>query len=139
MTGLLTVPRWLAEPHLPVLALGLVVVLLIGLAIRRHFRRGPSAAEIEKRRRMALNANGKLGDGEVIDLEGVAIVYSYAVAGVGYTASQDVATLEALLPENTLSLIGPALVKFDPRNPANSIVLCEEWSGLGGRAVRSAK
>jgi hypothetical protein len=31
-----------------------------------------------------------------------------------------------------MALLGPALVKFDPRNPANSIVICEEWSGLGG-------
>ena len=30
---------------------------------------------------------------------------------------------------------GPATVKYSPRNPANSIVICEEWSGLraGGR------
>jgi hypothetical protein len=54
------------------------------------------------------------------------------VGGVGYTAAQDVMSLEALLPSHRMSMIGPALVKFDPRNPANSIVLCEEWSGLRG-------
>jgi hypothetical protein len=43
-------------------------------------------------------------------------------------------TLEALLPEDQMSMIGPALVKFDPRNPANSIVLCEDWSGLRRRS-----
>jgi len=41
-------------------------------------------------------------------------------------------SLQALLPSNPMSVIGPAQVKFDPRNPANSIVLCEEWSGLRG-------
>ena len=29
-----------------------------------------------------------------------------------------------------LSGLGPVAVKYDPRNPANSIVLAEEWSGL---------
>ena len=99
----------------------------------RLLRRKPSAEGIEKRRRAAIHATGKLGDGEVIDVEGVAVVYSYSAGGVGYTASQDVTVFESQMPENTMSLIGPALVKFDPRNPANSIVICEEWNGLGGR------
>jgi hypothetical protein len=29
-----------------------------------------------------------------------------------------------------LSDLGPVSVKYDPRNPANSIVVSEEWSGL---------
>jgi hypothetical protein len=116
-----------------ILAAGFVAAAATAFLLWKYLRRRPSPEEIEKGRRTALNATGKLGDGEVIDVQGVAIVYSYAVAGVGYTASQDVAALEALLPENTMTVIGPALVKFDPRNPANSIVLCEEWSGLGGR------
>jgi hypothetical protein len=118
----------------PQWVLGLVVAAAIVALAARLLRRRPSAEEIEKRRRTELNAKGKLGDGEVVDIEGVAIVYSYSVGGVGYTASQDVSALEALMPENTMSLIGPALVKFDPRNPANSIVLCEEWCGVGQRA-----
>jgi hypothetical protein len=31
------------------------------------------------------------------------------------------------------ALAGPAIVKYIPRNPANSIVICEEWSGLRAR------
>ena len=113
---------------------GIVVCVLAAAFLAwKYLRRKPTAEEIEKQRRTALHANGKLGDAEVIDVEGVAIVYSYAVAGVGYTASQDIAPFEAQLPENTMTLIGPARVKFDPRNPANSIVICEEWSGLIGR------
>jgi len=109
------------------------LVVLAAILLWLFFRRKPTAEEIERRRRAAIYANGKLGDGEVIEIEGVAIVYSYSVGGVGYTASQDVSVFEAQLPENTMTLIGPALVKFDPRNPANSIVICEEWNGLGGR------
>ena len=115
------------------------IALVSGLAVLAAvtlwlvLRRKPTAEEIEKRRRAAIYANGKLGDAEVIEIEGVAIVYSYSVGGVGYTASQDNTAIEAQLPDNTMTLIGPALVKFDPRNPANSIVICEDWNGLGGR------
>jgi hypothetical protein len=115
------------------IAIALAAVLVAAVLAWKLLRPKPSAEELERRRRAALQANGKLGDGEVIDVEGVAIVYSYSVGGVGYTASQDVSIFEAQLPENTMTLIGPALVRFDPRNPANSIVIAEEWNGLGGR------
>jgi len=109
------------------------LIVLAAILLWLYFRRKPTAEEIEKRRRAAIHANGKLGDAEVIEVEGVAIVYSYSAGGVGYTASQDITAFESQLPENTMTLIGPALVKFDPRNPANSIVICEDWNGLGGR------
>jgi hypothetical protein len=115
------------------IAIALAAVLVAAVLAWKLLRPKPSAEELERRRRAALQANGKLVDGEVIDVEGVAIVYSYSVGGVGYTASQDVSIFEAQLPENTMTLIGPALVRFDPRNPANSIVIAEEWNGLGGR------
>jgi hypothetical protein len=114
------------------IALGAAAVVFLALLAWKFLRKKPTAEELERRRRAAIQANGKLGDGEVVDVEGVAVVYSYSVGGVGYTASQDVSVFEGKLPENTMALLGPALVKFDPRNPANSIVICEEWSGLGG-------
>lgn len=112
------------------LAAGAIGLILIALLAWRLLRRKPSPDEMERRRRIAVNASGKLGDGEVIDVEGAAVVYSYAVAGVGHTASQDVAPFITQLPENTLELVGPTRIKFDPRNPANSIVICEDWNGL---------
>jgi hypothetical protein len=128
-------PGWWADlaarlsfPALAVLAVA--GCLAIGLVIRRLFRRGVAPDELEKRRRQYVNLNGKLGDGEIIDVEGAAIVYSYHAGGVGYSTSQDVGVLEDLLPADRLMLIGPVSVKFLPGNPANSIVLCEEWSGL---------
>jgi len=77
-----------------------------------------------------LYLRGKISDGEVIEFEGSSIMYSYYVAGVGYTAMQDLSGLAEFLPENPLALIGPVCLKHDPRNPANSIVVCEKWSGL---------
>ena len=64
------------------------------------------------------------------------IYYSYSVRGVTYTASQDLAQLRAQIPADLEKLIGPASLKYSPRNPANSIIVCEKWSGL--RAKPSA-
>jgi hypothetical protein len=57
------------------------------------------------------------------------LFYSYEVRGVEYTASQDVAHLKDFVP-NELSVNGPVSIKYDARNPANSIVVAEQWSGL---------
>ncbi|HZL55933.1 MAG TPA: hypothetical protein VFC21_02560 [Bryobacteraceae bacterium] len=113
---------------------GLIVTLLgiagIGLLLWKFLRLRPDPDEIERLRRLGVNARGKLSEGEIIDLEGACIVYSYSVGGVGYTAAQDILVLESLLPADRMSIVGPVIVKFEPGNPANSIVLCEEWSGL---------
>jgi hypothetical protein len=101
-----------------------------GIAFKRYLRNRPTQDEIERRRREAINAGGKICDGEIIEIEGPSIIYTYSVAGVGYTAAQDVTPLESMLPEDVMSLIGPIALKYDPRNPANSIVICETWSGL---------
>jgi hypothetical protein len=101
-----------------------------GIAFRRYLRNRPTPDEIERRRREAINAAGKICDGEIIEIEGPSIIYSYSVAGVGYTAAQDVTPLESMLPADVMSMIGPIALKYDPRNPANSIVICEAWSGL---------
>ncbi|MDQ6665705.1 MAG: hypothetical protein M3Z23_15100, partial [Acidobacteriota bacterium] len=69
-----------------------------------------------------------------VELQANVIEYSYHARGVGYTAWQDLSSLQAYLPEDRWSVVGPVSVKYDPRNPANSIVLCEQWSGL--RKVR---
>lgn len=107
-------------------------------AIRRHLRGRPSAEELERARRATLNLKGKMGDGEIVDVEteAASIIYSYSVAGVIYTASQDVSTLKSMLPRELMTMVGPVSVKFDPRNPANSIVLCENWSGLRSKESR---
>jgi hypothetical protein len=120
---------------IPIWAAALVFVILLGggFVAWRYLRRRPTPEEIERLRRLAIHRNGKMGDGEIVDVEGVSIVYSYSVAGVVYTASQDTTTLKEKLPPDRMSMVGPVSVKFHPRNPANSIVLCEEWSGLRNR------
>ena len=89
-----------------------------------------SPEEAERRRRVALNATGKMGDATLLEVRDNLVFYSYDVRGVEYTASQDVSTLEALLPEDPSAVNGVVYVKYDSRNPANSMILSEEWSGL---------
>jgi hypothetical protein len=114
-------------------------VLAAGFFLWRFLRRKPDPEELERLRRAAIHRDGKMGDGEIMDVDSVSntgailIVFSYSVAGVVYTASQEVMVLRSLLPPDLMTMVGPISVKFDPRNPANSIVLCEAWSGLRNR------
>ncbi len=93
-------------------------------------RRRPSPAAIERERRRAVNAAGRMVDGVILDVPREGIHYSYCVRGVEYTAFQEVAALRDRLPEDSAALVGPVTVKYLPAQPANSIVVCEEWSGL---------
>ena len=86
------IPVWAAAVLVFVISLG-------GGFVAWHFlRRRPTPEEIERLRRLTVHREGKLGDGEILDVEGSSIVYSYSVAGVVYTASQDATTLEEKLP-----------------------------------------
>lgn len=116
------------NPNLAALLTAAGILLPVALWIVFH-RRLP-AEEKERRRRLAVNAYRRAIEGVVDDAEGDFIHFKYHLRGVGYSASQDVSSLAALLPENRGLLLGTASVRFDPRNPANSIVICEEWSGL---------
>ena len=112
------------------IAAGSAVVLIAAICWRAWLMRRPTAEELERRRRTLLNQSGKMADAMVLDVQEAAIQYSYDVRGVEYTATQDISMLQDRLPSDRLSVAGPAAVKYDPRNPANSIVLCENWSGL---------
>jgi hypothetical protein len=85
--------------------------------------------ERERRRRAALVAGGKMGDATLTEVREHFIFYAYIVRGVEYTASQDVSALRDRVPTD-LSLVSAVSVRYDPRNPANSIVVAEEWTGL---------
>jgi hypothetical protein len=101
----------------------------------RMFRREVPPEEQERLRREMIHAKGKIGDGEILDVDGSVIMYTYTVAGVGYTVAQDASAIESLLPEDRMLMVGLASVRYDPKNPPNSIVVGEQWSGL---RIRSA-
>ena len=109
--------------------LGVLVVLLVIIGVRAWLRSRISPQEKERRRRMMLMSMGKMGDASLVDIHDDLLVYRYAVRGAEYTASQDISSLKEFVPGGVAPL-GSICVKYDPRNPANSIVLAEEWSGL---------
>ena len=106
-------------------------LVTLGVVIVFRIRRNPS--DREKRRRLTVNQYGRLGDATITDVNGDTLYYEYSVGGVVYTASQDISQLRALIPSDPERLIGTVSLKYSLRNPANSIVLCEEWSGLRAR------
>lgn len=94
------------------------------------FKRRLTPAERERRRRAALNKERRTVEGFITEAGAELIHYQYELRGVTYFASQDVTALGDHLPGDPTRVIGAAGVKYDPKNPANSIVLCEGWSGL---------
>jgi hypothetical protein len=103
---------------------------LVGLGAWVIRRRSSSPEKREQRRRLALHAAGRIGDALVTEGTEDALFYTYTVRGVQYAASQDITSLRSVLPSAPERLIGMAGIKYSTRNPANSILLCEEWSGL---------
>lgn len=117
-----------AEELTLVLAVVLVVlVAIIGYRAWKGSRITPE--ERERQRRFLLVERGKMGDATLVEVREDLLFYSYDVRGMEYTASQDVSHLRQFVPED-LSTLGPVSVKYDARNPANSIILAENWSGL---------
>ena len=113
--------------------LAVLLLILVGImAWRAWQRRRVPPEERERRRRAWLAATGKLGDGTLVEIREDVVFYSYAVRGVEYTASQDLTRLLDKVPAD-LSQMPSVGVKYDPKNPANSIVVAEEWTGLHSR------
>jgi hypothetical protein len=111
-----------------VAAVGLAAVL----GYRAWRRSQVTPEERERRRRNALVARGKITDATLVEIQDTVLVYTYLVRGVEYTASQEVGSLSAHMPSAMGLGVGPVSVRYSPGNPANSIVLAEDWSGLRG-------
>ena len=107
----------------------LLVVIAAALGYRAWRTSRVTPEDRERQRRAVLAASGKMGDATLVEFRDNNLFYSYLVRGVEYTACQDVSSLQDRIP-GTLSVESPVSVKYDPRNPANSIVVAEQWSGL---------
>ena len=110
------------------LALLAGVLLALGAYILLDFRTSPEKKE--RMRRLTLSRKGRLGDGTITEATGSTIYYTYSISGVVYTASQEITNLSEFLPADPERLVGPVWLKYATQNPANSIVVCEQWSGL---------
>jgi hypothetical protein len=119
------------------IALGAIGLALASYAILR--RKPKDADQIELERRTWLNTIGRITDGTVIDVQEITtalnrpatmLIYQYDVAGVSYEASQDVTYLRQWINLHSCRLGVPTSVKYDTRNPGNSMVIAEGWVGL---------
>lgn len=104
---------------------GAVIAAALIVWVWRRSRITPE--EQERRRRLTISRQGRLIEAVVTDLDNNLVHYSYEIRGIRYTASQDVSSFAGGLAE---TIIGPASCKYQHDNPANSIVICEGWSGL---------
>jgi hypothetical protein len=105
----------------------------------------PTAEEIERSRRDLLANIGRITDGSITDVSTShtstdqelqeefsrtpqIIIYNYRIAGVSYECGQIVTALPDYVRDIRIDL--PIQVRYDPHNPADSIVVAESWSGL---------
>ncbi len=121
----------MVSPAAQLTLLGVAAVLLIALGAWIALRVVQSSPEKkEKKRRLWVNRNGRLGEAVITEATESVLYYTYSIQGVRYATSQDVSALSSLLPAEPTRLVGTANLKYTVKNPANSILLCEEWSGL---------
>ena len=105
-------------------------------AARRRRRKTPE--ELECLRRLAVNACGRIGLGKIVEVAepvaggpaGPVLLYDYEVGGVTYEAAQDVSALPEIAAAAPFLPGQTASVKYDPKQPTNSILVCEVWCGV---------
>jgi hypothetical protein len=110
-------------------ALGLVIY-------SRRRRRSPE--EAERLRRLEVNRRGRVTHGQILDLlepepgqpGARMVVFKYEVAGVTYEAAQDISALPNIIAQVRRATGQTARLKYDVVRPTNSIIACEEWSGV---------
>src|SRR2546428_766965 len=107
-----TLANFLSSGETSLVVLGGIAVVALGAwSVRWYLNSRPTAAELERRRRVALNSRGKMGDANLLDYRDHVVFYSYDVGGAEYTACQDLTGLESLLPTDRWSAIGPVSIK----------------------------
>ena len=117
-----------------------MAALATATAAAVYFAWRPADTPAEKERRLKVNASGRFADGTVVDFRSMAsaegsgpeelVFYHYSVGGVEYSAAQDIATLRDRIGGWPSRIVGAVNVKYQSQRPSNSIIICEEWSGL---------
>ena len=119
------------------------------LLLYSRLRKRESPEEIEFQRRTLLAHQGRIIDGSIVGIDGSTedssadgtldvppdylldphmLIYRYRIAGVTYECAQDVSSLADHVRNLRIDL--PVQVRYDPRNPGNSIVVAEDWNGV---------
>jgi hypothetical protein len=139
-----------------VLAMGGAALAAIAMIVYAFLRPSVNPEAEERKRRLHLNQIGRIAEGQVVDLVEHApeskgarkglfgasarplsdmrprhlVSYSYAISGVIYHTAQDITGLESQIRLERLVPGQPASIKYDPSNPADSILVADDWSGL---------
>jgi hypothetical protein len=124
-------------------------VAVTGLVLYVLLRKRISPEEIELQRRTLLAREGRIIDGSIVGIDGSTednstdgaldvspdhlatpqvLLYRYRIAGVTYECAQDVTSLAEYVHNIRIDL--PVQVRYDPRNPGNSIIVAENWNGV---------
>lgn len=131
-------PQWaeVAAAFVAVVVLAIAaVVLLTG-----KWRRENDPDEKERLRRLEVNRNGRITSGEVVDIVDEELApngarrrflhYRYSVGAVDFAACQDVTLISERIGDDPRGIVGAVAVKYHNKNPYNSIIVCEHWSGF---------
>jgi len=115
-------------------AVAAAVAILAAAGAIGYWKSRKTPEERERLRRLGINARGRITDGyllETMNRDGRRVVfYEYSVSQVTYNAAQDISSIaEALQVEGICDGV-PARIKYDPQNPGDSIIACEDWSGI---------
>ncbi len=130
------VPPFLRSPR-TLAIVGLGIATAVSISWYRMNRVEPDEEELERERRDYLAAIGRIVDGSITETRWAdeaedatpnTLIYRYRIAGVTYECAQDVRPLSEYVRHVRIDL--PIQVRFDPRNPGDSIVVAETWSGL---------
>lgn len=124
-------------PEILFTSAGLVLVAALGAWAVRNWRR-KSPEELERLRRLEVNRRGRLVTGQILDFVEPPpgkpgprlITYKYQVGGVAYEAAQDLSALPNVVTLARRATGQYVNFKYDPQRPTNSILACEEWSGV---------
>ncbi len=119
-----------------------MLALAVSLVVSRN-RKTPEQRERERRQR--LNKGGRITIGNILDVQEIQnnghgpmqlLIYQYDVAGVSYEASQDVTHLRQYIDLHACKMGLSTSIRYDPKNPGDSIVVSEHWSGIYQMAAR---
>lgn len=120
------------------------VVLLAG-----KWRRENDPDEKERLRRLEVNRNGRITSGEVVDIVDEELApngarrrflhYRYSVGAVDFAACQDVTLIAGRIGDDPKGIVGAVAVKYHNKNPYNSIIVSEEWSGFRQAAKQTVE
>lgn len=131
----------LLHGHNPRVAAAVAAGALVGVSLCWRLARShrPTAEELERRRRERISSIGRITDGVILDTRTLrneecyeptpeVLVYTYRLGGVTYECAQDVSSFPEKVSDCKLDQ--PVQVRYDPRNPGNSLLVSESWTGL---------